>query len=726
MPPEAVQYQCRNQVAFLLIDYPPVNVLAAPVRVGLARALETALADASVRAIVIGCVGKTFSAGADIGEFDGPVAEPTLQAVFASLEASTKPIVAAVHGLALGGGVELALACHYRVATADAKLGLPEITLGLIPGAGGTQRLPRVIGATAALDMIVSGAPVDAAAASKLGLIDAIVEADLMQGAQRFCEQLIGQGGQPRPTGARAVDATGFDEAGIAALLSKHSRALKGRTTQQLVIEALTVATQSNFETGLAAERRIADRSIATLESQALRHLFFAERQVSKVPGVIPELSKAIGRQSTVERDGAGWANKAPIARVAVIGAGTMGSGIATACADAGIAVTLIDSHAEGLERGLSLIASNYESSVARGRLTHEEAARRRERIVDSLDLGAAAEADVVIEAVFEDLALKQRLLSTVASLTPASTLLASNTSTLSIAELARPCRDPQRVVGLHFFSPAHVMKLLEIVRAPTTDPAAVGRALTLAKQLKKIGVVAGDAFGFIGNKMMLDGYWREAELLMLEGATPEQVDSAMESFGFAMGPARVSDLGGTDVGTKTRIELFKRETRADPYFVIADALTAMNRLGQKTLAGFYRYRPGERQALPDETVATLIETLAAERGIARRSIDSSESVERCLLQLINVGAQVLDSGVAMRAADIDVVWVHGYGFPKHLGGPMFHADSLGLKHVLERFEHYGARMKNRNDYWRPAALLETLARQGRSFADWDRERSAS
>lgn len=707
MPPAAVQYQSRNQVGYLLIDYPPVNVLAAPVRVGLARRLEAALADESVRAIVIACAGKTFSAGADIGEFDGPMAEPTLQAVFAAIEASNKPIVAALHGLALGGGVELALVGHYRVATADAKLGLPEITLGLIPGAGGTQRLPRVIGAAAALDMIVSGAPVDAGAALNLGLVDAVVDGDLMQGAQRFCEQLIEQGAKPRPTGARAVDVTGFDEAGIAAILSKHSRALKGRKTQQLVVEALTAATRSDFDTGLAIERRIADHSITTLESKALRHLFFAERQVSKVPGVVSDSSKA------------------PIARVAVIGAGTMGSGIATACADVGVDVVLIDSNAEGIERGLALIASNYESSVARGRLTHEEAARRRGRIVESMDLGAAAGADVVIEAVFEDLALKQSILSKVASFTPASTLLASNTSTLSIAELSRACRDPQRVVGLHFFSPAHVMRLLEIVRAPTTDPAALGRALTLAKQLKKTGVVAGDAFGFIGNKMMLDGYWREAELLMLEGATPEQVDGAMESFGFAMGPARVSDLGGTDVGTKTRIELFKRESRPDPYFVIADALTALNRLGQKTLAGFYRYEPGGRQALPDDAVTRLIEKLAAERGIARRPIEPSEILERCLLQLINLGAHVLETGVAMRAADIDVVWVHGYGFPRHLGGPMFHADSLGLQHVLGRIEHYGARMKNRNDYWRPAPLLEKLAQQGRSFANWDSERTA-
>lgn len=706
MQSDAVRHHRTGSVGFLIVDHPPVNVLGAAVRVGLARALEAALADEEVRAIVIACAGRTFSAGADINEFDGPVIEPSLQSVIASIEGATKPVIAAMHGTALGGGLELALACHYRVAVADAKLGLPEITLGLIPGAGGTQRLPRIIGAAAALDMIVSGTPVDATTAKRLGLVDAVIEGDLLQGAQQFGEQLIERGAKVRPTRDRAVDVTGFDEAGIAAVLSKHSRALKGRTTQQLVVDAVIAATRPGFEMGLSVERQLADFSITTTESKALRHQFFAERQVARVPGVPSDAAKVA------------------IHRVAVIGAGTMGSGIATACADAGVEVTLIDSTPAGLERGLSLIASNYESSVARGRLTAEAAAQRRARITDSLDPGAAANADVIIEAVYEDLALKQKILGQVAALTPASTLLASNTSSLSIAELARPCRDPQRVVGLHFFSPAHVMRLLEIVRTEATEPMALGKALAVAKLLRKIGVVAGDAFGFIGNKMMLDGYWREAELLMLEGATPEQVDSAMEWFGFAMGPARVSDLGGTDVGTKTRVELFKRESRPDPYFVIADALTAMNRLGQKTHAGFYRYEPGDRKALPDAAVTQLIEQLAAKRGIARRNIEAAEIVERCVLQLINVGAQVLDSGVAVRAADIDVVWVHGYGFPRHLGGPMFYADSLGLEHVLARVQHYQGRLKS--EYWRPAPLLERLARDKQSFAQWDSERSSA
>jgi 3-hydroxyacyl-CoA dehydrogenase len=702
MQPDPVSYQCIRTVGILLIDNPPVNVLGAAVRAGLARGLDLALADQSAQAIVIACAGRTFAAGADIGEFGAPLREPTLRSVFAAIESAPKPIVAALHGTALGGGLELALACHYRVAVADVKLGLPEITLGVIPGAGGTQRLPRIVGAVPALDMIVAGNLVDAKTAQRLGLIDSVIEGDLLQGAQQYCVQLLAQGGGPKATRDRKVDVTGFDDAGIAAVLDKHARALKGRTTQRLVVEAVTAATQMDFDAGLALERRLSDHSITTTESKALRHLFFAERQVARVPGVPPDAAKTA------------------IARVAVIGAGTMGSGIATACADAGVAVTLIDSTAAGLARGLALIASNYETSVARGRLTAEAAAERRARITDSLDLSAAANADVVIEAVFEDLALKQSILSQVAALTPASTLLASNTSSLSIAELARSCREPQRVVGLHFFSPAHVMRLLEIVRTPTTDPLALGKALAIAKLLRKTGVVAGDAFGFIGNKMMLDGYWREAELLMLEGSTPEQVDTAMESFGFAMGPARVSDLGGTDVGTKTRIELFKRESRPDPYFVIADALTAMNRLGQKTQAGFYRYEPGGRKALADHSVTQLIEQLAAQRGIERRHIDASEIVERCILQLINVGARVLETGIAVRAADIDVVWVHGYGFPRHVGGPMFHADGLGLAQVVGRIEHYRARLGD--DYWKPVALLEDLARQGKTFAQRDAE----
>ena len=710
MQPGPVNYRRSGTVGCITIDYPPVNVLGAAVRAGLADALASALADESARAILIACAGRTFAAGADISEFGAPLSEPSLQSLFATIESASKPVVAALHGTALGGGLELALACHYRVAVADAKMGLPEITLGIIPGAGGTQRLPRIVGALAAFDMIVAGNLVDAATAQQLGLVDEIIDGDLTLGAQAYCERLLERGAGPRPTRARTLDAAGFDQPGIAAVLAKHSRALKGRTTQQLIVEAVTAATQSGFDAGLAVESRLAEHSITTTESQALRHLFFAERQVAKVPGVSPDASKA------------------PIAHVAVIGAGTMGSGIATACADAGVTVTLIDSTPAGLERGLALIASNYESSVARGRLTAEEAARRRGRITDSLELSAVANADVVIEAVFENLALKQSILAQVAELTPASTLIASNTSSLSIGALAGVCRDPQRVVGLHFFSPAHIMRLLEIVRTSTTDPAALGKALAVAKLLRKIGVVAGDAFGFIGNRMMLDGFWREAELLMLEGASPEQVDKAVESFGFAMGPARVSDLGGTDVGTKTRIEMFKRESRADPYFVIADALTAMNRLGQKTNAGFYRYEPGDRKALTDDVVTKLIEQLAAQRGIERRSIGEAEIVERCLLQLINVGAQVLETGVAVRASDIDVVWVHGYGFPRHKGGPMFHADQLGLPHVLERIEHYRSRQSGTeaNDYWKPAALLVQLAGQGKSFSQWDSERGAA
>lgn len=463
MQPEAVGYRRTRNVGWLLIDKPPVNVLGSAVRKGLAHALAFALADEAVDVIAIACAGRTFSAGADIAEFNAPISEPTLQSLFGTIEAATKPVVVAMHGTALGGGLELALAGHYRVAVADAKLGLPEITLGVIPGAGGTQRLPRVIGAIAALDMIIAGKPVDATTAQRLGLIDAVLDGELLEGAQQYCERLIEQGAGPRPTRERPVNVDGFDAAGIAAVLDKHSRALKGRTTQQLVVEAVTAATQSDFDAGFALERRIAGYSLTTTESKALRHLFFAERQVARAAG---------------------------------------------------------------------------------------------------LSVGKLQEA-----------------------------------------------------------------------------------------------IASGD----IGNKTMLDGYWREATLLMQEGASREQIDSAMESFGFTMQPPRVN---------------FRMVTPA------------------------------------------------AEPTLERRRIEAAEIVERCILQMINVGAQALEAGVAARAADIDVVWVHGYGFPRHVGGPMFHADTLGLKYVRNRIEHYRSRLGDA--YWQPAGLLERLARQDQSFAQWDSERSVS
>ena len=698
--PPAVSFARLGSIGLAEINNPPVNAINRAMRIGLADALKQALSDPNIRAVLIVSTGRVFIAGVDITEFDGPTGGPPLQSLQAAIESAPIPIVVGIQGLAVGGGLELAMACHYRIAAADATLGLPEITLGIIPGAGGTQRLPRLVGATAALNMMLSGTPITAAEAAALGLIDEVATGDLRGAAVAFCERLLLERRGPRPTRELAV-AGRLDEAGIAAALHAHARSIKGLTVPSLVIEAVK-AVSLPFDEGMAIEARLAQQSLDARESHALRHLFFAERAAGKVAG----LSDA--------------SDLPKIGSVAVIGAGTMGSGIALACANVGLAVTLIDSAQAGLQRGLDVIRSNYAASVKRGRIDQATADLRQSNIKASTTLTDAASADIVIEAVFEDVDVKQQVLSALDAIVSPQRLIASNTSTLSVTQLARPTAHPARIAGLHFFSPAHVMRLLEIVRAADTSPRTLATCLQVSRLLKKIGVVANDRFGFIGNRMMLDGYFREAEQLLLEGASPQQVDAALEGFGFAMGPQRVSDLGGTDVGTKARMQLFKRESRQDPYFVIADRLTALGRLGQKSGAGFYRYEPGGREALPDAAVTTIIEQLAAERGISRRPIDADEIVERCILSLIHVGAMVLEEGVAARAADIDVVWTSGYGFPRYLGGPMFYADTLGLGHVAERIRYYHARYGH---YWKPTALIEKLAAAGGTFERWDRER---
>jgi len=697
-----VTFDELGPVGLICIDNPPVNAISHAVRLELLDAIVRAEKNRKIKVLLIMSRGELFSAGADISEFDRPQGEPSFQQVQARIESCHIPVVAAIHGLALGGGLELAMACHYRVAHKNARLGMPEITLGIIPGAGGTQRLPRLIGTRAALDMILSGTPVSALDAKAKGLVDEVVEGDLREAAQRFCERLVGDGLGPRPTSNRTV-LDGLDEAGIAAALLPHTRALKGRTTQDLVVEAIK-ASNLPFSQGIAIEAALAQRSLASGESLALRHIFFAERESGKLSGPSP-----------------GIAEQAPpvaIQRAAVIGAGTMGSGIAMAFADAGLEVFLNDNDPAALTRSREIIHSNYASSVKRGRLAQDVADERIRRIRNTRAVAEVAGADLVIEAVFEDMGLKKDVLSKLDSVLPPDRLIATNTSTLSVTELARATAHPQRMLGLHFFVPAHASKLLEIVRTDYTSAESLSTALRVAKLLRKNAVVSRDAFGFIGNRMMLDGYFREAEQLLLEGATPAQVDTALENFGFAMGPQRVSDLGGNDVGTKARIQLFKRESRPDPYFVIADHLTEMRRLGQKTGRGFYRYEQASREAVADPEVISLIEKLASERGILRREISDQEIVERCILSLINVGAMVLEEGIAARAADIDVVWTSGYGFPRHLGGPMFYADTLGLSHVLQRIRHYHEKLGH---YWRPAPLIERLAAAGSSFEQWDR-----
>ena len=686
----------HENIGLILIDRPPVNAIDRSIRAGLIRAVDEAEGDASIDIIVIACKGRTFLSGADLSEFDGGIPEPGYREVMARLESARKPVVAAIHGTALGGGLEVALACHYRVAVPSAKLGLPEITLGVLPGAGGTQRLPRLVGPAEALKMMLTGAPVTVGEAVRIGLIDRILDTDPIEAGLAYARELLALRAAPRPTRDRVANGGGLDAA-IVAQLQASAKSLAGRTTQDAFVEAVKAAVALPFERGLDKEHELAMRAVATAESRALRHAFFAERATGKVPGV-PKDIRPIAVKS-----------------VAVIGAGTMGSGIAMAFGNAGFDVTLIDAKSDGLERGRNIIRSTYEGNVKRGRMTDQVAAEHIARIKPTLEIGTVAHADLVVEAVFEDMALKKRVLGEISRIAPPHAIIASNTSSLSVEELAAATDRPDRVIGLHFFSPAHVMRLLEIVRAPATSAETLLTGLDIARRIKKIGVVSGDGFGFIGNRMMLDGYFREAEQLLLEGAEPAQIDAAMERFGFAMGPFRVTDMGGVDIGTSVREQLFLRETRQDPYFAVSDKLTSLGRLGQKTGRGFYTYDPGDRTGRPDPELTGIIAELAAERGIARRTIGDDEIEERCVLQLVNIGADIIADDIAYRAGDIDVVWLAGYGFPRHLGGPMCYADLRGLPQILDRIRHYHAA---HGHYWKPSPLLEQLVADGRSFAD--------
>ena len=691
----SVSFEIRGNVAVALVDRPPVNAIDAGIRAGLLDAVQRAAANPAVEALLIACRGRTFMSGADLSELGSSIPAPPYAEVLGALENLAKPVVAAMHGTPMGGGLEIAMACHYRCATAGTRLGMPEITLGILPGAGGTQRLPRLVGVEAAVDLLLSGAPIDAARARELGLIDEIIGEDPLEGGLDFARRLVARAAGPRPTRALAAPQPALSAATVEAALARQARGLKGRTTQDLVFAATRAASTLSFDEGLKLEAKLSADSLETTESRALRHVFFAERACGRIPGIEPS--------RTADE----------VRRAAVVGAGTMGSGIAMALADAGIPVALIEKDRASLDRGLGVIADNYAQSARRGRIDAATAAARQALIAGSLTLDAARDADVVIEAVFEDSELKRSVLAQLAPIVRPGAIVASNTSSLSLTGLASVVTNPERVIGLHFFSPANVMRLLEIVRGAHTADATILAGLALAKKLRKVGVVVGDGFGFVGNRMMLDGYFREVELMLLEGVTPERIDSVMEKFGFAMGPNRVNDMAGIDVGTRVRAELMKRESRPPPYHVVSDSLTALGHLGQKTGRGIYRYEAGDRTPLPNVEFAQLARALADKHGVAAREVPDVEIEERCVLSLVNIGAQILEEGLAYRAADIDVVWTSGYGFPRWRGGPMFYADTLGIDQVLRRIERH----------WPPAPLLRQLAADGRTFADWDRAR---
>ena len=690
-----VSIERRDGVAVISIDNPPVNAASLPVREGLTRSIDEAAADEDVKAIVISCAGRTFIAGADIREFGRPPEPPYLPDVVARIEASDKPVVAAMHGTALGGGLEVALGCHYRIAARSAALGFPEVNLGLLPGASGTQRLPRLIGAERALDMMLSGKPIKAQAALDYGLIDQICEDDNLQDAAiEFATSQVANGPRRiRDMTVPDVEPELFEKtrAGIA-------RKTRGLMSPEKIIRCVELSTQVGFDEGLQAERDLFLECKNSPQSDGLRHAFFAERAVSKVPGV--------GKDTAVT----------DINTVAILGAGTMGAGIAYNCLTAGYAVHLLDNNEEGLQRGATTIRKLFEGGVARGKISAEKMAEDVDRLSTTTDYGDIGDADLVIEAVFENMAIKKEVFEKLDSVCKAGAILATNTSTLDVDAIAGATKRPQDVIGLHFFSPAHIMRLLEIVRGAATSAEVIATSLALAKRLRKIGVVVGNCFGFVGNRMLYS-YGRENQFLLLEGAPPEQIDQALFDWGMAMGPNAVGDLAGLDVGYKVRQE--RTDLPDDPRFYrIADLLAEQGRFGQKTGKGMYLYADGSRSPTPDPEVQDLINKESEKLGITRRDIETQEIIERCIYGLISEGARILEDGIAARSSDIDVIWTNGYGFPRHRGGPMHYADTIGLATVYEKVcefrDRFGA------EFWEPPALLKDLAGKGQRFADFD------
>jgi 3-hydroxyacyl-CoA dehydrogenase len=691
----SVRYELVDGIGVITVDNPPVNALSHAVRQGIHDALAAAQQDTSI-AVLIVCEGRTFIAGADITEFGKPPKEPHLPDLCNSIEASSKLVVAAVHGTALGGGLEVALACHYRCAVQGARVGFPEVKLGLLPGAGGTQRLPRLIGAGAALDLMTSGNPVDAAQAANLGLIDHIVDGDLGDAALAWCGELAAKDVQRRRTSELAVESV--PDGMLDAYRATLARRARGQIAPQKIVDCVEASLTLPFTEGLRIERENFIECLQSPQSAALRHMFFAEREAARVQGLSKDMPL---------RD---------VNRVGVIGAGTMGSGIAMNFANAGMQVALLEVSDEALGKGLGIIDRNYQGGVKRGKMSEEQALEYRGRITGTTDYESLSDADLVIEAVFENLELKQEVFGKLDAVCRQGAILATNTSYQNVDRIAAATKRPQDVIGLHFFSPAHIMKLLEVVRAEKTADDVLATCMALAKKIRKTPVVSGVCYGFIGNRM-LGHYAREAQLCVIEGATPEQVDAVMEEWGMAMGPLAVFDLAGLDVGYKARQGLPEAE-RGDPRaFRVADALVEMNRLGQKTGAGFYRYDPDTRKRSSDPVVLTLIEREAAELGVTRGDIDADEIVDRLLFALVNEGMNILDEGIAQRPGDIDVVYVYGYGFPAWRGGPMHYADSVGLANVLERVREFEQRFGSEN--WTPAPLLEKLVSNGNTLAEW-------
>ncbi len=679
----------EGDVAILSINSPPVNALSQPVRAGITEGMKQAAADASVKAVVLICEGKTFIAGADITEFGKPPQGPSLTEVEDAIEFSSKPVIAAIHGTALGGGLEVALCCHYRVAVPSAKCGLPEVNLGLLPGAGGTQRLPRIVGPEAALDMVTSGKHVNAQWAQSVGLIDEIVpEGELKASAVAFAKKVLAEN---RPLKKvrdmnEKVEAARSKPEIFAEFRKANARKFRGFLAPEYNIRCIEAAVNQPFEEGLATERKLFMELMQGTQSAAQRYVFFAERQVWKVPDV-PEDTPTL-----------------PIRKVGVIGAGTMGGGISMNFANVGIPVTIVETKQEALERGLGVIRKNYEKTAKSGRIKPEDVEKRMSLLTGSLDLSVLADCDLVIEAVFENMDIKKDVFGKLDKIVKQGAILASNTSYLNVDEIAGATMRPDWVIGLHFFSPANVMRLLEVVRGKKTSKQVIATSMQLAKKIGKVGVLVGVCHGFVGNRM-LAARQAQAQSMILEGAMPWDVDKVLYDFGMPMGPFAMADLAGLDIG-------WSKETSKSS--TIREVLCEMDRRGQKTNAGFYDY-DAERKAQPSPVTEKVIRDFAQKAGNTPRKITEEEILERCVYPMINEGAKILEEGIAIRPSDIDIVWINGYGWPVYRGGPMFYADTVGLKNVVAKLKEYGPKL---GSDFTISPLLEKMAAEGKRFQD--------
>ncbi|MBP0594716.1 enoyl-CoA hydratase/isomerase family protein [Paraburkholderia sp. LEh10] len=691
----AVDYRTQDGVAVITLDNPPVNGLGLSTRTGIIEGVERAQNDPAVKAIVLTGAGKAFSGGADITEFNTPKAlqEPTLMTVIKAVEGSAKPVVAAIHSVAMGGGLELALGAHYRVAAPGAQIALPEVKLGILPGAGGTQRLPRALGLEAALNMIVSGAPVMSEKLAGTPLFDQLVEGDLMEGALAFARKVGAQNGPHPKIRDRKIEhpnAAGF----IQFARNSVAAVAKNFPAPHKCIDAIEAGVLKGFDHGMKVERECFLALVQTPESKALRHAFFGERAASKIPDVPSD---------TPMRD---------VKQVAVIGAGTMGGGIAMNFVNAGVPVRLLETKQDALDRGLATIRKNYEATVKKGKLSMEALEQRMALITPTLSYDDLKDADLIIEAVFEELGVKEQVFKRLDEVAKPGAILASNTSTLDLNRIAAFTKRPQDVVGMHFFSPANVMKLLEVVRGKDTAKDVLATVMKVAKKIRKTAVVSGVCDGFIGNRMV-EQYIRQALFMLEEGALPAQVDKAIEKFGFAMGPFRMSDLAGNDIGWAIRKRRYQ-ECPGMHYSKIADRLCEAGRFGQKTGGGWYDYKAGDRNAYPSKQIDEMIVAFSKERGVERRKISDEEIVERLVFALVNEGAKILEEGIASKASDIDMVYLTGYGFPLWRGGPMLYADTVGLYNVARAIRRYAAQPNG--DAWQLASGIAERAEQGRGF----------